>query len=269
MRSKKPSANRLYKFLREVLETVPLPVRERFKRSLFKLQARGIRSCRMLLESIDSLPEAQLRIAIEVLGEVGKKTAVPKLLTILESKPSFRWESRNALTRIGGKRAFSGLKRILSDKKQSPDARFEACHGRAHQWQKVDPSIFFPIVLDKSNDARLRGQAVEGIAIHGRPYGRKQSDQSRRSIQLLLDCLHDSCAEVRFWGVFGTACLNIKKSLPKLRALARNDNEVACLGWSVAEEAKDAIHCLTKGRWPTPDASDRRAANVLTRSKKS
>jgi hypothetical protein len=102
------------------------------------------------------LPEADLPSAIEVIGQVGKKAAVPKLLMMLETKPVFRWEIRNGLTTIGGQRAFNGLRRILCDKKQLPKTRFEACHALAHQGQEVDPPVFFPIVIDKTNSLRAR-----------------------------------------------------------------------------------------------------------------
>ena len=147
--------------------------------------------------------------------------------------------------------------RILYDKTQLPETRFEACHGLAHQWHNLNPSIFFPIVKDRTNDPHLRGQAVEGIAIHGQYYNRRRLNR-RHATKVLFNCLDDTEAEVRFWGVFGVNCLNLKQALPKLRKLSRSDDAEAALGWSVAEEAKDAIFVLTKGHWPEPDAFSRK-----------
>ena len=258
-------SDRLCRFFREALKPAPPPTEERMKPTLFALQRRGITNYRTLLKSIDGLPISQLRTALEVLGLIGRKEAVPKLLSLLKTKRTCLWEIRSALTAIGGERAFIGLKQILTDKKQIPERRFEACHALAHQFYKVDPSVFFSVVIDKTNGELLRGQAVEGIAIHAPYYNRRR--HNRISTQVLLDCLRDSCAEVRFWGVFGMACLKVEESLPKLRKLARDDHAVASLGWSVAEEAKDVIYCLTKGRWPEIDASERRSRALSTRSK--
>jgi hypothetical protein len=55
------------------------------------------------------------------------------------------------------------------------------------------------------------------------------------------------------------AVINARQALPKLRQLARRDHADGPFGWSVAEEAKDAIFCLKhEGRWPKVDASERR-----------
>jgi hypothetical protein len=266
MTSKMVSSNHLCRFFRQVLEAAPLTVRERFRRSLLRLQQRGIRNYKTLLRSVDGLPEAQLRTAIEVLGQVGKKVAVPQLLAMLHTQPKLRFEIRTALTSIGGKRAYDGLVQILNDKTQLYETRLEACYGLAHQWRKLDPSVFFPIVMDETNDSHLRGQAVEGIATHGQYCDRRKRGR-RLAAEVLLGCLADSAAEVRFWGVFGVMCFKAKESLPKLWKLARSDHALASLGWSVAEEAKDAIHYLTKGSLPDLDASERRSRASLSQPK--
>lgn len=234
--------------------------------ALLALQRRGITNYKLLLKNVDRLPAARVATAVYVLGSVGKKDAVPKLLRMLRTKRGVvLWDIRNALTKIGGQQVLVGLQRILSDKRRSVRSRFEACYGLAHELHrtKVNPAIFFSVIADKTNNVRLRGLAVEGVAIRASHQRFKRRRISVACTQVLVEWLHDSRAEVRFWAVFGMACLGVKRSLPILQKLAREDHETASLGWSVAEEAKDVIQVLRKGRWPRIDAAGRRQARRI------
>ncbi|MSP38781.1 MAG: hypothetical protein EXR70_09860 [Deltaproteobacteria bacterium] len=251
---------RLCVFYRDLLKKSHPSVRETNARSFLVLQRDGVKNYATLLKRLDFLPKEKLRTAFEILGLTGKRAVVPTLLEMLQQVQTdrgSRFDIRNALATLGGQRAFKGLVRVLNDQEQLPETRFEACHGLAHQWFGLDPAIFFAVVKDRTNDPHLRGQAVEGIAIHGNYIDRRRRSR-RATTEVLLDCLDDAEAEVRFWGVFGVNCFGLKQALPKLCKLSRSDHAVAALGWSVAEEAKDAIFVLTKGYWPEPDAFGRR-----------
>jgi HEAT repeat protein len=243
----------------------PLAIRTGTELLLRDLERRGIKSHASLRNKLDSLPERQLATAIWALGQVGNRNDVPKLLKIRRARPTLAVEVLEALSSLGGNRALKELTRSLRDKTLPLSVRIEACYGLAHRWTgKLPTSIFYPIVSSTEEEPSLRGYAAEGI---GTRVGRRRTGEARKAVEVLLPCLDDHSAEVRFWVVFALAGLDAKQALPKLRRLVRHDHANGPFGWSVSEEAKDAIYCLTKGRWPEIDASvrkDRRASAQVT-----
>jgi HEAT repeat protein len=241
----------------------PFSVRAGSEPLLRDLERRGIKSYASLRDKLLKLPERQLATAIWVLGEVGKRSDVPKLLKIREAKPTLADEVLEALSNLGGKRAFNELVHSLRDRTLPLAVRIDACHALGHRWNgKVEASLFYPILIDTAEDSNLRGHAAEGIGIRVR---RRRKSEIRKAVEVLLPCLDDRSAEVRFWAVFALAGLDARQALPKLRQLVRHDHANGPFGWSVSEEAKDAIYCLTKGGWPEIDASmrkDRRASGA-------
>jgi HEAT repeat protein len=224
---------------------------------LIDLERYGIRSYTSLRNKLDKLPERQLATAIWVLGKVGGRNDVLRLLKIRRARPILTGEVLEALSNLGGKRAFNELVRSLQDKTLSLAFRIEACHGLGHRWSgKVPASIFYPIVSSSDEDPNLRGYAAEAIGIR---VPRRARSEMRKAVAVLRPCLDDHSAEVRFWAVFALAGLDARQALPKLRRLVRQDHENGPFGWTVSEEAKDAIYYLTKGRWPDLDASERRS----------
>jgi hypothetical protein len=236
----------------------PLSVRVGSELVLRDLERRGIKSLASLRNKLDKLSERQLATAIWVLGKVGNRNDVPKLLKIRQAQPKLAVEVFEALSNLGGTRAFNELVRSLQDKTLSLAVRIEACHGLGHRYSgKVEVSTFYPIVSSTEEDPSLREYAAEAIGILVR---RRRKSEMRKAVKVLLPCLHDGSAEVRFWTVFALAMLDAKPALPKLRRLAWHDHANGPFGWSVSEEAKDAIYCLTEGRWPEMDAQARKAS---------
>jgi HEAT repeat protein len=233
----------------------PLSVRIGSESSLRDIERSGIKSLFSLRNKLDKLPERQLATAIWVLGKVGSRNDVPRLLKIRHARPILTREVLEALSNLGGKRAFNELVRSLQDKTLSLAFRIEACQGLGHRWSsKVPASIFYPIVSSSDEDPSLRGYAAEAISIR---VPRRAKSEMRKAVAVLRPCLDDHSAEVRFWAVFALAGLDAREALPKLRRLVRQDHENGPFGWTVSEEAKDTIYYLTKGRWPDLDASER------------
>jgi hypothetical protein len=238
----------------------PLSVRVGSELILRDLERRGVRSHASLRNKLDKLSERQLATAIWVLGKVGNRNDVPKLLKIRQAQPKLAIEVLEALSNLGGTRAFNELVRSLQDKTLSLAVRIEACHALGHRYSgKVEASTFYPIVSSTVEDPSLRGYAAEGIGIRAR---RRRKSEMRKAVEVLLPFLHDRSAEVRFWTVFALAMLDARQALPKLRRLAWHDHANGPFGWSVSEEAKDAIYCLTKGRWPEMDAQASKEQNA-------
>jgi HEAT repeat protein len=234
----------------------PLSVRIGSEPSLRDIERYGIKSLSTLRNKLDDLPLRQLGTAIWVLGKVGNRNDVPKLLKIRQTQPALVHEVLEALSNLGGKRSFNELVRSLQNRALSLEVRVEACHGLGHRWSgNVPASIFYPIVSSPDEDPNLRGHAAEAIGIR---VPRRSKSEMRKAVTVLLPCLGDHSAEVRFWAVFALAGLDARVALPKLRRLVRQDHENGPLGWTVSEEAKDAIYYLTKGCWPEIDAYARK-----------
>ena len=234
----------------------PLSLREGSEPLLRDLERYGVKSYASLRNKLDKLLERQLATAIWVLGKVGGRNDVPRLVKIRRAQPTLTHEVLEALSNLGGKRAFNELVRSLQDKNLSLACRIEACHGLGHRWSgKVPASIFYPIVSNADEDPNLRGYAAEAIGLR---VPRRAKSEMRKAVAALLPCLGDHYAEVRFWAVFALAGLDASVALPKLRRLVRQDHENGPFGWTVSEEAKDAIYYLTKGCWPEIDAHARK-----------
>lgn len=248
-------------FLKPVADQMALSGRDGTDMELRKLERRGIKSRTSLKKHLEMLPERELSTALWVLGRVGKRDDVAKLVAIRRLRPKAAVYAIEALATLGGKRARSEIERLLIDQRHPLKVRIAACHALGHRWRgKVRASIFYPIVSDLDEEASLRGYAIEGIGVR---VSRGARNEINKAVDLLLPCLDDRFAEVRFWAIFALAGMNARQALPKLRRLARKDHADGPFGWSVAEEAKDAVHSLTNnGRWPEVDASKRRLRAV-------
>jgi hypothetical protein len=94
------------------------------------------------------------------------------------------------------------------------------------------------ILKDANEHPSVRGQALEGLGIHG-PTKRHRLWQDVESA--VLDGLKDEDVEVRFWACYAAGTLRMKNALPQLRELSRNDSSICPKWWRVSDEAADAI----------------------------
>lgn len=92
-------------------------------------------------------------------------------------------------------------------------------------------------VKDKSEHPRVRGEAAEALAHCHRT----------KSHDVLLEGLHDSTKDVRFWCAFSLGQMAEKRALPWLERLAATDRRMVKGFHSVAQEAADAIANIQKG----------------------
>jgi hypothetical protein len=118
--------------------------------------------------------------------------------------------------------------------------------------------------------ARIRGDAADALAWYMDRMDRRTRDY-RRCVAAALKGLKNESAEVRFWSMYlvgemassrtrsgrRTQAGELRRALPVLRRIAREEYEVYSNLWPYSEEAKDAIHCIDHGEWPSPDAAER------------
>jgi HEAT repeat protein len=97
------------------------------------------------------------------------------------------------------------------------------------------------IFNDVNENPSVRGQALEGLGIHG-PTKRHRLWQDVE--KAILDGLKDEAVEVRFWACYAAGTLEMKSALPQLGELSNNDSSVYPKWWRVSEEATDAIEWI-------------------------
>jgi HEAT repeat protein len=92
-------------------------------------------------------------------------------------------------------------------------------------------SILVPLLRNKSEDPRLRGEAAEALG----------NIMKETAIDSLIEALDDGSVEVRFWSIFALGRLKAKKSLPRLRQILLSDKSTLPGWWSIKKEASEAI----------------------------
>lgn len=106
-----------------------------------------------------------------------------------------------------------------------------AHHADACSGDQTIQTALIDRAADPNEHPVIRGQCLERIDF--RPTNRRQAKRVRR---LLLQCLRDPDANVRFWSCFGPPAW----TLPLLRQMT-DDQGVGDLGWTVGYEAGEAI----------------------------
>jgi HEAT repeat protein len=102
------------------------------------------------------------------------------------------------------------------------------------------------ILNDVTLPVAVREQVPEAVA---NVTPRKQRRLTRIVIRSLINALSDDSPQVRFWSAFGLSLLPSREAKFHLRRLV-SDQEMGPFGWTVGEEASDALDII-EGR-PRP-----------------
>jgi HEAT repeat protein len=94
----------------------------------------------------------------------------------------------------------------------------------------------------------VRAQALEGLANKLRPD--LPPNLYQQAVDVIIQSLDDTEAEIRFWACFAVGAIKIKEALPKLQVLVTTDSAIVAGWWSVSEEAKDTITLMNGGEPP-------------------
>jgi HEAT repeat protein len=160
-----------------------------------------------------------------------------------------RQQAAYSLALIGGVKARKSLIAMLEDASLRLETRRLACYALAFLFDDEVLETLVELVSSVKEHPEVRAQAAEGIAnlLEGAD---RRSKEWRQAVAVLLLCLDERSIEVRFWAVFALGCLRAKKALPALGRIAKSDKRKSSMGWTVAEEAHDAIYCIRHGTWP-------------------
>lgn len=239
--------------------------REQARGSLQGLQTLGITSYSQLAALLPSLRDDALVTAIWALPHFDKRRTVPVLLRLLrDPDPSLRGHAVIGLDMIGGPRAARAFVRHL-ESDPDPWVREKAAHGLGFLFNRRYFDLAFePLLaaLEKEHECpQVRAQAAEGLGniIWCSDY---RTGRYRRAQAALIRTLEDPAPEVHFWAAFALGTIRSRAALPKLRQLVASDNAFLAMwwkeaaegtiriGWTVGEEASDAVTCIRTGEWP-------------------
>jgi HEAT repeat protein len=173
------------------------------------------------------------------------------LLKDLQSDDEKLWQHAGSeLSHYRNKRLIKPLIKLISEGKH-PLQKEMAAYALAWILPKGEEEflvtkIFIKILLDKNEDANVRGQTAEGIGLI------LDCDKRKRAYKLavpaLLEALKDPESEVRFWSCYAVGMMNVKEAIPLLKKLVK-DKEMIKGFWTVGEEASDVITAIETGVW--------------------
>ena len=251
------SGPRLSEVFESIIEGCHETIQTRIRESLSALTQAGVREVGDIQSRFERLEQENRVTATWLLGTLGDKRAVPKLLEIMQHDVALavRGQAARELSVLGGKRAIKGLIRLVEDPNQSEDIRCNAGYALAFLSEEgIDVEVFRRVLADAHNPPDVRAQAAEGLAYHLNGLDRRRRAW-RRCIDTLITHLTDPDVEVRFYCVFALGSQYARKALPHLRTLAISDKTVSrSMGWTVQDEARDAIFSIEHGAWPKQDA---------------
>jgi HEAT repeat protein len=101
--------------------------------------------------------------------------------------------------------------------------------------------LFIDLLSSSDNHELVRGQAAEGIGIINPP---KDHRSRKKAEEILIMGLRDLSPTVRFWSCYAAGQIKLKKAIPLLEELKRNDHSVCPGWWYISEEAEDAIEWI-------------------------
>ena len=251
-------------FQRRVDRTEPFK-REIARGNLQRLQAHGILSFDQLAASLPCLRDDALVTAIWALPYFDQRRAVPLLLRLLDGPdPAIRGYALIALEMIGGSRAARAFVRHLAGD-PDPWVREQAAHGLGFLFDsRFDDQAFGPLLstLENSDEVpAVRAQAAESL---GNIFScsDRRTRRYKRAQAAVIEVLAEPAAEIRFWAAFALGVMRSRTALSRLRQLAESDKAFHAMwwdvnkegspgiGWTVGEEASDAITCILTGAWP-------------------
>ncbi|MBD2167987.1 HEAT repeat domain-containing protein [Calothrix membranacea FACHB-236] len=190
-----------------------------------------------------ALDEETAQTACWLMGKVGNDDDADAMVSILSSQRSELWMyAATALSLIATERHLTSLLSILSSSphaNQKESAAYALSFLTKCQVNSQVIDILTQVAANNSENPSVRAQALEGL-------GNKLSEELpqdlyQRAVTVMIQCLDDAEAEVRFWACFAVGAIRAKDALPKLQVLAQTDDAIVPLWWSVGKEAEDAI----------------------------
>ncbi|QZZ21715.1 HEAT repeat domain-containing protein [Leptothermofonsia sichuanensis E412] len=193
-----------------------------------------------------------------LLGKIGDDQDADVLVNLLAGQRSELWmQAAASLSSIMTQRHLSSLLSIL-ETSSDPAQRESVVYALSFQLDSQIASHVIRVLTDIATNRveapSVRAQALEGLGnqLSQELFSQElsaSSSQYQETVSAILQALDDSETVIRFWACFAVGRLKIEEALPKLQLLAQSDKTHVEGGWSVSEEAEDAI-TLINGEEP-------------------
>ncbi|HIB66166.1 MAG TPA: HEAT repeat domain-containing protein [Phycisphaerales bacterium] len=124
----------------------------------------------------------------------------------------------------------------------SPEGRFHCAHFGGACSRQVVTTALLQGAADTNEHPLVRGQCLESLT-HKPDWSRRASRRDKKIHRVVLDCLSDPDANVRFWACFAASGMKLKSAQHLLRQMTR-DPELGDMGWTVGYEAQEALKSI-------------------------
>jgi HEAT repeat protein len=203
------------------------------QRDFESVQSAGVTTVGQLIDTVnDARHDVEVRMsASSLLAWLQEMDAAPALeRAFVETQDSgFAWEMAKALERLQAKRAAPVLVRALKDIDDSKRSAAAWVLGSLQVPDTIGP--LWAAAMDQASEASVRGHAIEAL-------GRLQAQEA---VPDLMALLNDPSAELRYWAAYALGQIGDPTSIPALERMASVDDAVLRTGFSLREEALDAL----------------------------
>ncbi|MBD2325780.1 HEAT repeat domain-containing protein [Alkalinema sp. FACHB-956] len=204
------------------------------------------------LDWIDTLDLEQAKTACWLVGRVGDDRDADALISILSGhRRELFIQAATSLSLIATGKHIQSLLSILvtsSDPTQRNSVVYALSFLANREREQDVISTLIEIVANKADTSVIRAQALEGIG--NRLSTELPENLYQRAVDVMIQSLDDTEAEVRFWACFAAGATQTKEALPKLQVLAQTDRTILSGWWAVGEEAQDSITLINGGTPP-------------------
>lgn len=247
--------------------------RER-QQTLQRLQKRGVVTVADLVAELPRLPRSLQRSAIEFVGHLEFRRAIPALLELMD-RPRLRLVVASVLSYFRESRPITEALVAVGQRElaaPAPDVTWLdaitiaclACDDRRIA------EILLMTYERTDLPGWLRGNAADRL-MSQTGIGDRRTTLYRRCRAAALRGLDEEDLDVRFGSMYVIGALTSRGdwsppkvhtdfhcALPRLREIAATDHMLAPgYWWPLSAEAADVIGCIESGTWPQPDAADR------------
>jgi HEAT repeat protein len=198
-----------------------------------RMRSAGITTVGQLIDAVnDARQDVEVRMsASSLLAWLQEIDAAPALeRAFVETQDDgLAWEMAKALDRLQAKRATSVMVRALEDLNDSKRSAAAWLLGSLNVPDTIGP--LRSAATDRASEASVRGHAIEAL-------GRLRAQEAVPDLIALLD---DPSAELRYWAAYALGQIGDPTSIPALERMASVDDAVLRTGFSLREEALEAL----------------------------
>ena len=174
-----------------------------------------------------------------VIRRLRKRDAVPLLETFLKTDSDFAWDAALTLSAVGGRAAFV----LLTDCAlggRGDALREAAIYALATTGNARNAEMFATTLADTRVSAQVRAHCAEGLASALSGVDRC-TRRFKHAIKALRKALHGDASVVQLYAAYSLGELRVASAVPELAVLAKSGSLESHAGFSVKDEALDAI----------------------------